>query len=54
MDTNLGVNPVIDNHGGRYSLGKVRDQPPTYRTRVALGPLYNSECNGLVCAFRCL
>jgi hypothetical protein len=26
MDTNLGVNPVIDNHGGRYSLGKVRDQ----------------------------
>jgi hypothetical protein len=23
MDTGLGVNPVIDNHGGRYSLGKV-------------------------------
>jgi hypothetical protein len=22
MDTTLGVNPVIDNHGGRYSLGK--------------------------------
>ena len=22
MDTGLGVNPVIDNHGGRYSLGK--------------------------------
>jgi hypothetical protein len=22
MDTILGVNPVIDNHGGRYSLGK--------------------------------
>jgi hypothetical protein len=22
MDTQLGVNPVIDNHGGRYSLGK--------------------------------
>jgi hypothetical protein len=23
MDTGLGVNPAIDNHGGRYSLGKV-------------------------------
>jgi hypothetical protein len=22
MDTGLGVNPVIDNHGGRYSIGK--------------------------------
>ena len=22
MDTQLGVNPAIDNHGGRYSLGK--------------------------------
>jgi hypothetical protein len=22
MDTSLGVNPVIENHGGRYSLGK--------------------------------
>ncbi|ELR16655.1 uncharacterized protein ACA1_089020 [Acanthamoeba castellanii str. Neff] len=43
MDTGLGVNPVIDNHGGRYSLGKpmlCRDFTPvvfdyTYVTRVA-------------------
>jgi hypothetical protein len=43
MDTTLGVNPVIDNHGGRYSLGKpmlCRDFEPivfdyTYVTRVA-------------------
>jgi hypothetical protein len=27
MDTGLGVNPVIDNHGGRYSLGKVPFSP---------------------------
>jgi hypothetical protein len=32
MDTQLGVNPDIDNHGGRYSLGKV---PPNLSSHLS-------------------